>query len=135
MAPKYDKGTQRWTPSSEAESATAGYDTFGTFLRQGPGPTFYRVFKADEYDQGVLKFMAGDKIQDRNVAQAEMDAYLRNPNDWAYNRLNNYNVDYYTLNTKQIVLTLTWASFILTLISRAAYCLNTGDYFWDILHR
>ena len=31
---------------------------------------------------GVLKFMAGDKV-DRNTAQAEMDAYLQNPNDWA----------------------------------------------------
>ena len=31
---------------------------------------------------GVLKFMAKDKV-DRNTAQAEMDAYLQNPNDWA----------------------------------------------------
>lgn len=70
---------------------------------------------------------------DRMRAQAEMDAYLSNPNDWAYNRLNGYNVDYLSLDQKQLTLNLTWATFILTLLARGAYCAATGDYYWAIL--
>jgi hypothetical protein len=107
--------------------------------------------------------MAGDKV-DRKTGQAEMDGYLQNPNDWACayttriliylfhktcaiheyphhshlcisdNRLNGYSVDYLSLDNKKIVLTLTWAAFILTLLGRGGYCVVTGDYYWDILH-
>jgi hypothetical protein len=82
MAPKYDKNTNKWTPTSADEGPEAGYDLWGSLLRQGPNPFIQRVFNADDYEQAVLKFMAGDKV-DRNVAQSEMDAYLQNPNDWA----------------------------------------------------
>jgi len=64
-------------------------------------------------------------------AQAEMDAYLSNPNDWAYNRLQGYNVDYLSLDKKQLTLTLTWATLILSLLGRGAYCLATHDYFFS----
>jgi len=82
MAPRYDKTTRKWTPASAEEGPDGGYGVFGSLLRQGPQPFFNRIFKADEYDQAVLKFMAGDNV-DRMTAQAEMDAYLRNPTDWA----------------------------------------------------
>lgn len=76
--------------------------------------------------------MAGDKV-DRMRAQAEMDAYLSNPNDWAYNRLKGYNVDYLTIDRKQVALTLVWSALILTLLSRGAYCAVTGDNYWAIV--
>jgi hypothetical protein len=82
MAPRYDKTTNKWTPTSADEGPEAGYDLWGSLLRQGPNPFIQRVFNAADYEQAVLKFMAGDKV-DRNVAQSEMDAYLQNPNDWA----------------------------------------------------
>lgn len=108
--------------------------------------------------------MAGDNV-DRNTAQAEMDAYLQNPNDWACeymwrlasqienyfgmhltqdfvvvlaflvvsdNRVNGYNVDYLTLNSKQITLTLTWAAVIVPLLGRGIFCAITGDNYWAI---
>ena len=133
MAPKFDKKLNKWVPSSPEESAAAGYDVWGSLLRQGPTPFFTRIFQAENYDQGVMKMMAGDGL-DRNTAQAEFDAYLQNPNDWAYNRLNGYKIDYLTLKTKQLALNLVWAAGILTLLGRGAYCAATGDYYWDILH-
>ncbi|CAJ1951300.1 unnamed protein product [Cylindrotheca closterium] len=132
MVPKFDPQTRKWSPTSPEEEASAGYDIWGSLLRQGPNPFIQRLFQADEYEQGVLKFMAGDKV-DRNTAQAEMDAYLQNPNDWAYNRVNGYNVDYLTLNPKQIGLTLAWAAIIVPLLGRAIYCGITRDNVWAIL--
>uniref|UniRef100_A0A7R9WMS3 PSI-F n=1 Tax=Craspedostauros australis TaxID=1486917 RepID=A0A7R9WMS3_9STRA len=132
MAPRYDKKAERWSPSSDDESAAAGYDIWGSLLRQGPQPFFQRLVKPDDYDQAVLKFMAGDKV-DRNTAQAEMDAYLRNPNDWAYTRMGGYKVDYLTINKKQVALTVVWSALILTLGARGVYCAQTGENFWAIL--
>lgn len=132
MVPKFDPKTSKWLPTSADEEAGSGYNIWGSLLRQGPNPFIQRLFRPDDYDQGVLKFMAGDKV-DRNTAQAEMDAYLQNPNDWAYNRVNGYNVDYLSLNTKQIALTLTWATFISSFGGRALYCAASGDYFWAFL--
>ena len=80
--PKFDKAANKWMTTSPEQGPEYGYDLMGTLLRQGPGPAFQRVFKNDDYEQAILKFMAGDKV-DRITAQAEMDAYLRNPNDWA----------------------------------------------------
>jgi hypothetical protein len=59
MAPKFDKQLNKWIPSSSAEGPEAGYDIWGTVIRHGPVPFFNRIVKADEYEQGVLKFMAG----------------------------------------------------------------------------
>ena len=132
MAPKYNKETQRWTPSSPEEESSAGYDILGTLLRQGPNPTLQRIFKPDEYDQAVLKFMAGDKC-DRNTAQGNMDAYLQNPNDWAYNRLKGYNIDYATLDEKAVLLASIWSALILALAGRAGYSLVTHENFWAFL--
>jgi hypothetical protein len=82
MAPRYDNVSNKWMPTSPEEGPEAGYDILGSLLRQGPAPAFNRIFKAGDYEQAVLKFMAGDKV-DRMTAQAEMDAYLSNPSDWA----------------------------------------------------
>jgi hypothetical protein len=79
MAPKYIGN--KWVPQTDDDLPSAGYDAVGTLLRQGPKPFLTRVFQADEWEQAVLKFMAtenGGKGCDRNTAQGNMDAYLRN---------------------------------------------------------
>ncbi len=134
MAPRFDKKVNIWVPTSADEGPEAGYDIWGTVIRHGPIPFFNRLVKADEYEQGVLKFMAGDKV-DRMRAQAEMDAYLSNPNDWAYNRLKGYNVDYLSINRKQLVLNLVWSTVVLVLLSRGIYCLTTGENYWAVIGR
>mmetsp|Transcript_36589 Transcript_36589/g.51735 ORF Transcript_36589/g.51735 Transcript_36589/m.51735 type:complete len:187 (+) Transcript_36589:2-562(+) len=129
--PKFDKAQNKWVATSPDQEAQNGYDAVGTLLRQGPQPFFIRVFKPDDYEQAVLKFMAGDKV-DRNMAQAEMDAYLRNANDWAYNRMKGYKTDYLSLQPKKIALTLVWSALILSILGRGVYCVETGENFWAI---
>lgn len=51
MAPKFDKKTNKWSPSSPEEGPAGGYDVWGTVIRHGPVPFFNRIFKADEYEQ------------------------------------------------------------------------------------
>lgn len=132
MVPKYDNKSNRWIPSGPEEGPGASYGPLGSLLRQGPSPFFTRIFKPDDYEQAVLKFMAGDNV-DRTQAQANMDAYLRNPSDWQYNRIKGYAVDYSRLQPTQLILTLVWSSVVLSLIGRGMYCLVTGDNFWAIL--
>ena len=133
MAPRFDKDTAKWIPSSPQEDASAGYGPIGSLLRQGPAPFFQRIVNADEYDQAVLKFMAGEQCT-RNEAQASMDAYLRNPNDWAFNRFEEQKtgkkVDYFAIKPDQIVLTLVWSAIVIAAASRAAYCLANQESFW-----
>lgn len=132
MAPRFDKDQQLWIPTGPEEGPEAGYGVWGSLFRQGPSPFLTRVFKPSDYEQAVLKFMAGDKC-DREVAQGNMDAYLRNPADWQYNRVKGYDVDYVTLRTKTIVLTFVWSVFVLSLVGRGIYCLESGDNFWAII--
>jgi hypothetical protein len=61
MAPKYDKAAQKWTPSKPEEGPEAGYPPINTLLLHGPKPWFQRVFTPNDYEQAVLKYMAGDK--------------------------------------------------------------------------
>jgi hypothetical protein len=76
MAPKYDKASQKWTPSKPEEGPEAGYPPINTLLLHGPKPFLQRVFTPDDYEQAVLKYMSGDKCS-RDIAQGNMDAYLR----------------------------------------------------------
>jgi hypothetical protein len=76
MAPKYDKRTEKWSPSKPEEGPEAGYPPTKTLLLHGPKPYLQRIFTPDDYEQAVLKFMSGDKCS-RDVAQGNMDAYLR----------------------------------------------------------
>jgi hypothetical protein len=68
MAPRFDKKTQKWYPTKPEEGPEAGYPVSRTLLLHGPKPFFQRVFNKDDYEQAVLKFMAGDKC-DRDEAQ------------------------------------------------------------------
>jgi hypothetical protein len=76
MAPKYDKKTSKWSPTKPEDGPENGYGVVRTLLLHGPLPWFQRVFKPEDYNQAVYKFMAGEKCS-RDVAQGNMDAYLR----------------------------------------------------------
>jgi hypothetical protein len=136
MAPKFDKATQKWSPTTPEEGPAAGYGIAKTLFRHGPAPFFQRVFKPDDYEQAVLKFMAGDKCS-RDEAQGNMDAYLENPNDWAYNRLysekNGIKMDYVTLKTDDIVKTSVWSGIVLFFCSRLFIEFSGIGDFWDFL--
>uniref|UniRef100_A0A7S1UUM2 PSI-F n=1 Tax=Grammatophora oceanica TaxID=210454 RepID=A0A7S1UUM2_9STRA len=134
---KYDKTEEKWiTTDPETEGPAAGYDIFGSLLRAGPKPVFVRIFQSENYEQAILKFMAGDKVG-RLEAQANMDQFFENAQDWVYNRLQaekgGYKPDYVTIKKDQIALRLVWSSVVFAFLGRAIYCYNTGDSFYAIL--
>ena len=148
MAPKYD-GTQ-WVPTSPEEEPAAGYPAYKTLLLHGPKPFLTRIFQPDDYEQAVLKFMASDDTYNNNgnsssnnnnnnssssnrriEAQGNMDAYLRNPNDWAFNRREaekrGVKYDYWTLRKGDLVKTLVWSGIVVWFFSSTAIQL-TNEY-------
>lgn len=140
MAPKYDAKTSRWSAMSPEEEASAGYSTWGSLIRQGPSPFFQRIFNADDYEQGVLKMMARDGMS-RNEAQGNMDAYIRNPNDWALQKVEEQRgapkIDYANANTNvgDLILTAAWSCVVFAFIARATYLYTIGcDSFCQEYH-
>lgn len=129
MVPKYIGN--KWIPQTPEDMPSAGYDTFGTFIRHGPKPTLTRIFSPDDYEQAILKFMVTDQC-DYITAQGNMDAYLRNPPDWQYQRMedmkNGYEKqrDYVTIQVKDIVLVLTWSTIVVAVIARLIYSITNG---------
>ena len=127
MAPKFDG--EKWLAQSEDELPSAGYGIGKTFLLQGPKPVFTRLFQQDDYEQAVLKFMATDGC-DRITAQGNMDAYLRNPQDWMFNRMEEekrgVKYNYTNLQPKEIVLVLVWSTIVGAVVGRALYSLAMG---------
>lgn len=136
MAPRFDKTTQTWVTTNTDELPSAGYPPIGSLLRQGPAPYLQRMFKPDQYEQAVLKFMAMDKCT-RNEAQGNMDAYLRNPADWTFTRMEaekkGFKVDYVKLDKKSIVLTTVWSAIVAAVVGRVVYYLVVQEPFWDFL--
>lgn len=127
MAPKFDG--EQWVPTSDDELPEAGYGVGRTLLLHGPKPFLQRVFQPELYEQAVLKFMAGDKV-DRNTAQGNMDAYLRNPQDWQYNRLEEekrgMKFDYVTINAVNTAFVLVWSAIVFAFIGRGIYSISNG---------
>lgn len=136
MAPRYDPSTEIWYPTTPEDEE--GYGPFGTLLRAGPKPLIIRLVSPDSYEQGVFKFM-GKENMSRLEAQGNFDAYLENPNDWAYQYLQEqkggYKKDYVGggLDLKSLVLKGVWTTLLLGLAARGVYCYNTGEYFYDFL--
>jgi len=60
MSPRYDKTDEKWIPGSDADKPEAGYGPLGSLIRAGPLPFIQRIVKADDYEQGVLKYMASE---------------------------------------------------------------------------
>jgi hypothetical protein len=119
--PTFNKKTQKWEPPANPE---VGYGLTGTLLRNGPVPFFTRLTNPEDYDQAVMKFQATEQCP-RDEAQGNMDAYFENPNDWAYQRVVEQNGGYKKkygapLDTKQIVLTVTWGVGLVYIISNIA---------------
>lgn len=133
MAPRFDINEQKWYPTTPEEGPEAGYGPIKSLLLHGPNPLFRRIFNANDYEQAVLKFMAQDNVS-REVAQGNMDAYFRNPQDWQFNRFEEerrgIQIDYVTINAKQVVLTLVWAALVCSVIGRGIYSLINHVDFW-----
>lgn len=117
MAPRFDKSTQKWFPTKPEEEPGAAYGPVGSLIRAGPKPFIQRILFPDQYEQAVLKYMAQDGCS-RKEAQGNMDAYIENPNDWTYQKLQEKQgkpkYDYANANTspKQLVLSGTWATVV-----------------------
>lgn len=115
MVPRFDPVEQKWSAESEEESASAGYSPIRSLLRHGPKAFIVRVTKPEMYDQAVLKFMATDEV-DRWEAEGNMDRFNENAQDWIFERMEakrrGYNLDYVTLNPKQVILSSIWAGIV-----------------------
>ena len=129
MVPKYVGN--KWIPQTEDDMPSAGYDVLGTFVRHGPKPTITRLVSPDDYEQAILKFMVTDQC-DYITAQGNMDAYLRNPPDWQYQRLedvkNGYEKqrDYVTIQTSDVILVVTWSAIVFAVVGRLLYSITNG---------
>lgn len=141
-AVKFDKSSDRWITDDPAnEGPEGGYNIIGSLYRAGPVPAFQRIVNGDSYEQGVLKYMAQQDCS-RMEAQGNFDAYLENPQDWAYQKLQEENgapvKDYANANmsTKQVFLSSIWACVVLcfaydliTGVGDGRYGRSTGDLF------
>lgn len=136
LSVKFDASTERWIPDSPQD--TEGYDAFGTLLRAGPKPFLIRITNADNYEQGVYKFMA-QKNMNRMEAQGNFDAYLENPNDWAYQYLQEQKGapkrDYVNdgMDPKSLILKGVWTGLVFAIAGRAFYSYENGVNFYDFL--
>mmetsp|Transcript_16910 Transcript_16910/g.25386 ORF Transcript_16910/g.25386 Transcript_16910/m.25386 type:complete len:181 (+) Transcript_16910:80-622(+) len=133
---RYDPSAEKWLPTSPEDED--GYGPVGTLLRTGPKPLIIRMLSPDNYEQGVYKLMANENMS-RMEAQGNFDAYLENPNDWAYNYFKEkgggYKKDYVNegMDVNSLILKGTWSTLLLALAARGVYCYNTGEYFYDFL--
>jgi hypothetical protein len=129
MAPKYIDG--QWVPQTKDDMPEAGYDVFGTLVRHGPKPAITRLTQPKDYEQAILKFMAQDQC-DYLTAQGNMDAYLRNPADWTYQRMEDTKRgfekkrDYVTIRINEIALVAVWSVIVVALVGRLIYSIANG---------
>jgi len=133
MAPRFDAETQRWSPTTLEEEADAGYPPTGSLIRQGPIPFFVRLFKSDEYEQSVLKYMATENCT-RMEAQGNIDCFWRNQNDWMERKMieqrTGKKFDFASPpSTQKIVLTAVWACIVVYFFSDLAYKIGSGRVF------
>eukprot|EP00956_Cyclotella_meneghiniana_P005686 scaffold7302_cov72-Cyclotella_meneghiniana.AAC.21 len=118
----------------------SSYGPIGSLYRAGPKPFLQRITNPDIYDQAVLKYMAQDKC-DRKEAQGNMDAYLDNPQDWAYQKTceknGAYKKDYANANMepKQVALTTIWGVGVVYFIGNLVYNSFTGGMMSDSFQR
>ena len=109
--PTFDDATQRYV-KNPLDDGKYPYDAVGSALRHGPSPFLTRIFNADEYEQGILKYMGTAKVT-RAEATGNVDAKLNNVLDWQYQKMEEKKgkpkVDYTKLDPKQAALTVVWA--------------------------
>lgn len=79
------------------------------------------------FNKAVLKYMAQDGKCDRKEAQGNMDAFLENPQDWAYQKVSEQNgsfvKDYANANMqpKQVILSTVWGAGVIYFIGSLIY--------------
>eukprot|EP00571_Detonula_confervacea_P017057 CAMPEP_0172310442 /NCGR_PEP_ID=MMETSP1058-20130122/11487_1 /TAXON_ID=83371 /ORGANISM="Detonula confervacea, Strain CCMP 353" /LENGTH=183 /DNA_ID=CAMNT_0013023249 /DNA_START=41 /DNA_END=592 /DNA_ORIENTATION=+ len=127
--PTLNKETNRYD-KSPLDDGKYPYDAIGSALRHGPSPFLTRTFNADEYEQGILKYMLTAKC-DRSEATGNVDAKLNNAADWVYQKMEEKKgkpkVDFTKLDKKQAALTAVWALGITPLALNVV--LSTADQF------
>lgn len=117
----------------ETEGPSAGYGIIGSLYRAGPVPFIQRIVNADTYEQAVLKYMAREGC-DRIEAQGNMDAFLENPQDWGYQKMDEKRgrpkKDYANANMdpKQIILSTVWACVVVVFFYDAITGTIEGRY-------
>lgn len=141
--PQYDKGTERWVSTNDDDE---GYDALGTLLRFGPVPYIKRITQPDVVEQAVLKYQAQEGCS-RTEAQANMDAYFENSNDWFQQKLEEKRGlpkrDYAYIDKTEILFSLVWAVVVTSVLGTMAnevisgsYCINYPDArFCDVFPR
>jgi hypothetical protein len=121
---------EKWVPESDAERPEAGYGVGRTFLKHGPLPAFRRIFQPADYEQAVLKFMDTEGC-DRNVAQGNMDCYMRNLNDWFYMRAQEEKLgvkfDYVTIDPKGLILVSVWTLLLFLFAEQFLEKVKSGE--------
>lgn len=137
---KFDKSTERWIPTTDDEK-NGGYGPFGSLIRFGPKPVIIRLLNTDDYEQGVLKMMATEKSWDKQEAQGNFDAYLENPNDWAFQKneekKGGFVREYGKMpSTKQLGLNAVWSAIVFWFFYDLISGLAGGKYtiqplFWN----
>mmetsp|Transcript_23823 Transcript_23823/g.34808 ORF Transcript_23823/g.34808 Transcript_23823/m.34808 type:complete len:206 (+) Transcript_23823:72-689(+) len=137
MVPRYDPFTGVWEPMTEDDKPSAGYGPLGSLIRSGPLPFIQRIINPDSYEQGVLKYMANEGV-DRMEAQGNMDAYMENPNDWAYQKLEEKRgkvpkKNYANNNTspKQLILSGIWACIVFYFLNDLISGISGGRFAVD----
>jgi hypothetical protein len=128
---------EKWVTERPEETSANNYPLINSLLLHGPKPFLTRLLQPNDYEQAILKFMASDKV-DRINAQGNMDKYLQNPQDWAYNRMEEQKkgvrYDYVTLNPKQIVLVVCWSAVVMAVIARIVYSTVNHEGFVRTMH-
>lgn len=121
--PTFNKATQKWERASN-DNGEYPYDAVGALLRHGPAPFFTRILNPDEYEQGILKYMATASVS-RAEATGNMDAKINNGPDWAFQKMAEKKgapkVDYTVLKKKDAALVIVWALFITPLTISVIY--------------
>lgn len=96
--------------------------------------------RRDEPSQAVLKYMAQDGC-DRKEAQGNMDAFLENAQDWAYQKneekRGGSKRDYANANMepKQVVLSTVWGVGVVGFLGNLAYSGVQGGGMSNSFHR
>eukprot|EP00614_Pseudopedinella_elastica_P005851 CAMPEP_0172593466 /NCGR_PEP_ID=MMETSP1068-20121228/12667_1 /TAXON_ID=35684 /ORGANISM="Pseudopedinella elastica, Strain CCMP716" /LENGTH=149 /DNA_ID=CAMNT_0013391001 /DNA_START=137 /DNA_END=583 /DNA_ORIENTATION=- len=86
MKPKEERGLGPFDELMYGKDGVGDYPPFGTLVRGGPVPFLKRVTGPQKYSASVKKFMYEEKCE-LIEAQANIDAFLANPNDWAFAKM------------------------------------------------
>lgn len=139
MAVRFDKAAGKWFTDDPEEMVGSSYGPVGSLYRAGPKPFFQHLLNPETYDQAVLKYMAQAGC-DRTEAQGNMDAFLENPQDWAYQKVSEqnggYKKDFANANMapKQVILSTVWGLGVVYFIASLAYNSVQGGMLSDSFH-